>query len=233
MSDTKLVQMNPQSLIKLAINKGAGVEQLEKLMALQERWQANQAKQTFFDAMTTFQAECPMLKKTKKVDYSLKTGGRTKYSYAPLGSIANQIKAVIKKCGLSYRWTIQDDEKTINVTCIVSHKDGHSESTTMSGNLDATGSKNAIQQRGSTVTYLQRYTLIGALGITSADDDTDGNGKVPESKKPELTPDSEQWNQAVTALAQKSVTIAAIKKKYNLTKENVDLLWKNVQNISK
>ena len=43
----------------------------------------------------------------------------------------------------------------------------------MTALADKTGSKNAVQAIGSTVTYLQRYTLIGALGITTADDDMD------------------------------------------------------------
>jgi len=179
MSD--IVISNPQSLIELAIEKGAGIEQLKELMDLKERYDAGEAKKVFFASMTLFQSECPVLNKTKKVSFN-----NTEYSYTPLGSIAGQIKEIVDKCGFSYRWTIKDDEKIINVTCIVSHKDGHSESTTMSGNLDATGSKNAIQQRGSTVTYLQRYTLIGALGITTADDDNDGKGTTinkPESQQ--------------------------------------------------
>src|SRR5690606_5500273 len=36
---------------------------------------------------------------------------------------------------------------------------------------DSSGSKNAIQAIGSTLTYLQRYTLIQALGLAASDDD--------------------------------------------------------------
>ena len=44
----------------------------------------------------------------------------------------------------------------------------------MTAPADTSGSKNAIQARGSTVTYLQRYTLLGALGLVTGDEDTDG-----------------------------------------------------------
>ena len=72
--------------------------------------------------------------------------------------------------GLSYRFrTIQDG--AIKVTCILSHKSGHSEENTLSGPADASGSKNAIQAIGSTLTYLQRYTLTQALGLAASDDD--------------------------------------------------------------
>ena len=44
----------------------------------------------------------------------------------------------------------------------------------MSGAPDTSGKKNTIQAQGSSVTYLQRYSLIGALGLTTADEDIDG-----------------------------------------------------------
>lgn len=44
----------------------------------------------------------------------------------------------------------------------------------MSASADTSGSKNSIQAIGSTITYLQRYTLFSILGLASTDDD-DGN----------------------------------------------------------
>jgi hypothetical protein len=44
----------------------------------------------------------------------------------------------------------------------------------MSAGADSTGNKNNIQSIGSTRTYLQRYTLVGALGLSTADEDNDG-----------------------------------------------------------
>ena len=43
----------------------------------------------------------------------------------------------------------------------------------MTGAPDTSGSKNSIQSRGSAVSYLQRYSLVGALGLTTADEDMD------------------------------------------------------------
>ncbi len=40
--------------------------------------------------------------------------------------------------------------------------------------MDNTGNKSALQQIGSTVTYLKRQTLVGILGVACTDDDTDG-----------------------------------------------------------
>lgn len=159
----------PAFLLEKAIEKGVTVESLEKLMALQERWEANQARKQFFEALAKFQQKCPVLKKTKAVSFN-----QTKYKYTPLPSIVNQIKDILADYGLTYRWETKDENTSLHVTCIITHKDGHSENTSMSAAADDSGNKNKIQARGSAITYLQRYTLIGALGISSADDDNDG-----------------------------------------------------------
>lgn len=170
--DTKTLELTtqtPHDLISQAIEKGLDVEALGKLMDLQERWQVNQARKLFFEAFTSFQAQCPDLRKTKEVSFN-----QTKYHYAPLADITRQISKVLKANALSYRWEIEDDQTQMKVTCLVSHIEGHTERTTMSANADTSGAKNAIQARGSAIEYLKRYTLIGALGLSTADSDIDG-----------------------------------------------------------
>jgi len=182
------VESNPSNFLELAIKQGLSIEHLERLMGLQERWQANQSRMAFLNAMAAFQSGCPILEKTKKVAF-----GNTKYSYAPLGEIAQTLKTVLFNNGLSFRWEMQDKEDSIVCTCIISHIAGHSEQSTMSAKKDTSGNKNEIQSRGSTITYLQRYTLIAALGISTADEDIDGRNdkqtdvpKEPQQKKPDI-----------------------------------------------
>lgn len=172
--DTQLTTIaKPSDLISQAIEKGLGVEELGKLMDLQERWEKNQARKLFFQAFTEFQANCPDLRKTKEVAF-----GQTKYNYAPLADITRQISKALKQNEISYRWEIQDNGEEIKVSCLVSHIEGHTETTTMSAKADTSGSKNPIQARGSAIEYLKRYTLIGALGLSTADSDIDG--RLPE-----------------------------------------------------
>ena len=45
------------------------------------------------------------------------------------------------------------------------------EENTLTGPVDATVGKNAIQAIGSTLTYLQRYSLVQALGLAASNDD--------------------------------------------------------------
>jgi ERF superfamily len=168
----------PQTLLSQAIEKGLDVESLSKLMDLQERYQATQARKLFFEAFTEFQSSCPELRKTKNVSFDIKTGGKADYHYAPLADICRQIGKTLKTCGLSYRWEIQDNPTELKVTCLISHLEGHTERTTMQASPDVTGSKNAIQARGSAIEYLKRYTLIGALGLSTTDSDIDG--RLPE-----------------------------------------------------
>ena len=173
----ELQTVEPANLISQGIEKGLTVEALSKLMDLEERWQANKARKLFFESFTNFQADCPDLRKTKEVSFNA-GGNKVGYHYAPLADITRQISKVLKANELSYRWEIQDNATEIKVTCLVSHIEGHTERTTMSANPDTSGAKNAIQARGSAIEYLKRYTLIGALGISTADSDIDG--RMPE-----------------------------------------------------
>jgi len=172
-----LTIQQPADLIAQAIEKGLGVEELGKLLELQERWEANQSRKLFFESFSKFQSECPDIRKAKQVEFETQKG-KTSYNYAPLADITRQISKVLKENDLSYRWEIQDTTAEIKVTCLVSHISGHTERTTMTASPDTSGSKNPIQARGSAIEYLKRYTLIGALGLSTADTDIDG--RLPE-----------------------------------------------------
>lgn len=171
---------NPVALIQIALEKGADISQLKELMDLQERWEKKEARKNFFDALSNFQRIVPVLKKKKKANINSQKGVYS-YKYADLASIVNDIRKPLSECGLSYRWEFQEKDGKIFCKCLLSHRDGHTEITEMEGSKDDSGYKNSIQQTGSTQTYLQRYTLIGALGLATADEDSDG--KQPEQKR--------------------------------------------------
>jgi hypothetical protein len=172
------VQSPHMRLIELAVTGGADINQLEKLMDLQDRHEAKEARKSFFEALSLFQSKIPTIKKTGLASFQTKSG-RTEYSYAKLDDIARVIRPSLRDSGLSYRYEQNNDKTLITLKCIVTHKDGHSEATEMSGFSDATGSKNPIQQIASTISYLRRYTLTGALGVTVGDEDDDGGYVEP------------------------------------------------------
>ena len=161
----------PMRLIEMAVSANADIDKLEKLLDLQTKWEAGQSRKEFLDSMAAFQSSLPTIKKLKSADFG---SGKAKYKYASLDDISEQIKPFLQQFGLSYRFEQKMEDGIIFVKCIVSHKSGHQESCGMASTPDASGGKNNIQQSASAITYLRRYTLTGALGIATADEDIDG-----------------------------------------------------------
>ncbi|MBT11866.1 MAG: single-stranded DNA-binding protein [Oceanospirillaceae bacterium] len=172
--------ITPDRMLQIAVEQNADIDKLEKLMALQERWEANQAKKAFVTAMNAFKADPPKITKDKHVNFSTQKGV-TDYHHATLGNVCQIIGKALSAVGISYRWdTNQNDAGSIRVTCVLTHEAGHSESVTLCGSPDQSGGKNSIQAVGSAVTYLQRYTLLAATGMATYDQDDDGAGSEPD-----------------------------------------------------
>ena len=164
----------PMAMIDRALMSGAAPETLEKLLALQERWEANQGRKAFDEAMAAAKAEIPTIRKNRTVDFT-SSKGRTHYRHEDLAEIAATVNPILGKYGLSYRFkTTNAPNEPITVTCIITHRMGYYEETTLSGPRDDSGNKNAIQQVGSTLNYLQRYTLKAAMGLAASEYDDDG-----------------------------------------------------------
>lgn len=158
-------------MLNTAVASGASMEVMERLMALHERWESSQARKAFDNAMADAKAEIPPILKNREVDFT-SSKGRTHYRHEDLGEIARTVDPILAKHGLSYRFrTTSEANQPVSVTCIVAHRDGHSEANTLSAGRDESGNKNTIQAVGSTITYLQRYTLKAALGLAASNDD--------------------------------------------------------------
>lgn len=182
-----VVAMTPMEMLDRAVSQNAPVETLSKLLDLQERWEKNQARKAFAAAMSAAKADLPKIVKTRKVDFTT-AKGRTNYQYEDLAGIMDQVGPVLSRHGLSIRYrTTAEINQPISVTCIIEHSDGHHEENTLTAGRDDSGNKNSIQQIGSTVTYLQRYTLKAALGLAAAADDdgakADDTGVITEAER--------------------------------------------------
>lgn len=165
--------ITPMDMLDKAISTGANIEVLEKLMALNERWERSQARKAFDEAMAAAKADIPVILKNRTVDFPSKgEAGRTNYRHEDLGEIARTVDPVLSRHGLSYRFrTTSEPNEPVTVTCIVSHRLGHFEENTLRAGRDDSGKKNSLQSIGSTLTYLQRYSLKAALGLAAAADD--------------------------------------------------------------
>jgi hypothetical protein len=168
--------VTPMVLLQMAMSQNADLEKLEKLMGLQERWEANEARKAFVCAMAAFKANPPAILKSKTVNIP----GGAKFAHATLADVCDGVCAALSEHGLSHKWETAQADHLITVSCTITHKLGHSERTTLTASPDDSGRKNGIQQIASTVTYLQRYTLMAATGLAAKDMDDDARmaGKV-------------------------------------------------------
>lgn len=165
--------LTPMDIMREAVARG-DMDAVSKLMDFQERWEKNQARKSFDTAIAAAKAEIPVIAKNRQVGFDSKKVGaaRTQYRHEDFAQVARTVDPVLAKHGLSYRFrTSSNVNEPVVVTCVLSHREGHSEETTLTAGRDDTGNKNSIQAVGSTITYLQRYTLKAALGLASSSDD--------------------------------------------------------------
>jgi hypothetical protein len=163
----------------MAMQKGYTPELIKQMMDLQVRYEENEARKAYHNAMSQFKANPPEIGKDKKVSFDVGTR-TTSYTHASLANVTDKINRALSEYGLSAGWTTVQNEKGITVTCTITHKLGHSQSTSLTAAPDTSGSKNAIQAIGSTVSYLERYTILALTGLATHDMDDDGKGEKNE-----------------------------------------------------
>lgn len=164
--------MTPMDLISRAQEANASIEQMQQLFDLQLRYEANEARKAFNGAMADFRENAPAIAK-RRSGHNIK--------YAGLSESIEAIQPLLSQFGLSHQWKTRQEGAQITVECTVTHRMGHSESTSLTAAPDTSGSKNAIQAIGSTVSYLERYTLYAILGLSSREMDDDGKASsAPE-----------------------------------------------------
>lgn len=172
---------------------------LDQLLAVKERWDATEARKAFVAAMAAFKAEPMEIVKRKLVSFTTRDGDTTSYKHAELADVTAVVCPALAKHGLSHAWNVQQANAQISVTCTITHELGHSESVTLSGPPDQSGKKNAIQQVASTVTYLQRYTLLAICGLatTGMDDDGRAGGEADAEQDKEAERLLASWSAAI------------------------------------
>jgi hypothetical protein len=174
----QLATITPIVLLQQAIAQGVSIEQLERLQAMYERHEAREAKKAYDAAMKEFKAASPRITKNHRVYFEAKdrAKGTTDYRHATLDNVCDAVIGGLSRVGISHRWKVAQANEWITVTCVLTHEAGHAEETSLRGCPDTTGNKNSIQAVGSTVTYLQRYTLLAATGLATSEQDNDGRG---------------------------------------------------------
>ena len=175
---------SPAYLLQLAVEQGADIEKLERLMGLKERYDKIEAQKAMAVDFAKFKASAVQIIRTKKI-----TDGPLKGKHhAELSGIVNAVTPELSKHGLSVSWKLTKDERDwMEVTCSLHHTAGHVETVAMGGAPDTGPGRNAIQARGSVKTYLERYTVLAILGLAAQDADDDGAGGAKDQGKTDIT----------------------------------------------
>lgn len=203
----------PDNMLMVALQSG-NIDTIERMMALKERHDANEARKAFTAAKAAFKGETIKIIKDK---YNT----QFKSWYSSLGNVVNTVAPILSKHGLSADWQIEQNGTMIKVTCILSHELGHSESVPFTVPPDGTGAKNEIQKIKSSITYAKAVTYESVCGLASTDanSDDDGNGaSTAEKEKTKALPiiSAKKFENALKSVKDGDYTVEEIKQWYAL-----------------
>lgn len=167
-----------EDILMHAISEKTDPANLEKLVTLWERVNANRAERAFNDAMQQFKSKCPAIIKNRQAIDDRGNARKVMYVFADLSQITSIVDPVLSECGLSYKFGMSISEKQITTTCTVKHIDGHKDTAEFTCPACGTSIMNDAQKAASATSYGRRYSLQFALGITT-DTDDDGRGMKP------------------------------------------------------
>jgi len=174
---------SPAALTRLALTHGQSLADIEKMLELQIKYEKNEARKAYFDAVAKFKAVAPPVKKDKWNDWF-------KSWYTTLGNLLDTYNPILGEHGLSLSFPINSvpphTDKSMTVECKLSHAMGHSEAISMTSPIDqaAVGktsgqkSRTPIQDIKTTFTYLRSATceaILGVAGSEAGSADNDGN----------------------------------------------------------
>lgn len=170
--------LTPMAMIDRALSSGASPDTLERLMALQERWEAGQAKKAHNEAMVEAQLEM----RPVSADAS---NPQTKSRYASYHALDGAIRPIYSHQGFSISFDTAEGapEGCIRVVCFLSHRGGHTQSFHIDMPADGKGAKGGdvmtkTHATGAAVTYGRRY-LLGMVFNIAVGEDRDGNASDP------------------------------------------------------
>lgn len=159
-----------QVIERAALNPDVDIDKMERLLQMHERVLDRQALMAYSAAMAAMQTELPSI---------VERGQGNNGGYATLEDIVDTVRPILQRHGFAVSFRIVTQERGIEVTGVVMHRDGHREETSMLLPADASGNKNAVQAFGSSTSYGKRYVLCALLNITTRGQDDNGATAAP------------------------------------------------------
>ncbi len=185
MSENKShIDTTPAVLIMSAVQSGTDLVQLEKLLELQERWDANQAKKVFSDAFARAQKGMNAVAKKK-------FNPQTKSKYADLGDVIEGAKPIYTNEGFSVIFYEGDTAlpEHVRIYADILHSKGHKETYHFDVPMDGKGiqgnaNMTKIHAKASSVAYGRRYLMCMIWNIPTQDIDGNEPKEAPKTVKP-------------------------------------------------
>lgn len=157
-------------IARVAADPSVDAEKMQRLLDMQERMVAQQARIAFAQAMSRLQPQLPQITKDGRV---LSKDRTVRSKYAKFESIDRAIRPLYTAEGFAITYSTELRDGKLHVTATVRHSMGHQESVTVPIPLDSSEYRTAAQNMGSTISYGKRYALCLALNIVTTDEDDD------------------------------------------------------------
>jgi ERF superfamily protein len=170
---------------KLALDPGADVAKLERVIAIYERLKAKEAELAFNAAKGRILDQLARVRIVKSRSASCEmedgkpqSGSYEAFKYAPLEEIDKHLRPLLveEEMDLSYSNEPQAGAGILIRGRLKHLPSGHFEDSFMPAPPDNSGGKSTVQGVGSTNSYLRRYITCNIFNIVVAGDDDDGTG---------------------------------------------------------
>lgn len=182
-AEPRPVSTHPLAIIDRAIERGIDPDNLAKLMELQAKWEERRAAEVYASALANFQAECPMVFKSRMVKNK---DGSPRYYFASYDDIRRATRPLEAKYGIATSFNVeQTEDGKLKATCRV-RVGSHFEDYTFQVPIPKGMGTNDAQDYGAALSYVKRYCYCAALNIVVSDEDDDGQNLLEKINSKDL-----------------------------------------------
>lgn len=170
---------SPMPMMLAAQRQGASLEQIERMMDLQDRWEKREAEKAFREDFAAFRGENIIIPKTKHVD----RGRGGSFDQAEYDEVCRRLSPALSRHGFSFRHDqkfgvrrmmnegVETDVGWVWVTCHLEHRKGHSETLELEGPPGDLTVNTPTQNMQTTASYLKRQSLLAITGTATGGED--------------------------------------------------------------
>lgn len=201
-----------------AMNKDVDPAKMRELLSIRKELHDEETLAAYTAALVKVQKALQHIKITRKGTITIYAKNDPEHRNPPIQSTPyakyEHLVPIIRPVLMANGFVVQHkngattEGKVILITKLL-HEKGHSESSEFVGEIDASGSKNNVQGRGSTISYGKRYNVTSLLDLITEDDDDGNQGK-------EFKIDVSQHTRLLEAIEGKGMPKTIVLNAYNI-----------------